>query len=469
MSFETLQLCPPILKALAQCGHQKPTQIQMDAIPKALAGHDVIASAQTGTGKTAAFVLPALQRLSMERAERTPGPRVLVITPTRELADQVTQAARMYGKFLHVKSVAIFGGMPFPEQIRALSQRPEMIVATPGRLLDHMERGRIDLSRLEMFVMDEADRMLDMGFIDDVKRIASSVPKHCQILLFAATVSNATTQLAGELMKNPERVQVAPGEITHDRIEQRLHVADNLQHKTRMLEHLCADSTVTKAIIFSATKRDADSLAHVLNGQGYAAAALHGDMTQNARNRTMLNMRRGKIRLLVATDVAARGLDVTGISHVINFDLPRFAEDYVHRIGRTGRAGESGVAISFASRVDLPYLARIERYMGQSLPQHVIPGLEPAYPLHKPRDAGGRRCADTARLGAGNEKGHRGSHAPSPRPFRSRDGGAPAGSAGPGRRVGMSSGREVAVEYRSAKTPTGVGSENVRPRKRIFM
>ena len=216
--------------------------------------------------------------------------------------------------------------------------------------------------------------MLDMGFIDDVERISDAVPDACQTLLFAATMGDATTKLAQRLMKNPERVQVAPGKITHDKIEQRLHVADNLQHKNRLLQHLCADSTVTKAIIFSATKRDADSLARDLNGQGHAAAALHGDMTQNARNRTMMNMRRGKIRLLVATDVAARGLDITGISHVINFDLPRFAEDYVNRIGRTGRAGESGIAISFASRGDLPYLDRIERYIGQNLTMHVIPG-----------------------------------------------------------------------------------------------
>lgn len=383
MLFEELQLAPPILKALTQCGHHRPTPVQAEAIPKVLTGRDVIASAQTGTGKTAAFVLPALQRLSEAPPERKRCSRVLVLTPTRELADQITQAARTYGRYLKVKSVAIFGGMPFREQIRALSQSPEMIIATPGRLLDHMSRKLIDLSQLEMFILDEADRMLDMGFIEDVERISAAVPDDCQTLLFAATLGSATAKLAQSLMKDPERVEVAPGKITHDTIEQRLHVADNLQHKNRLLQHLCADSTVTKAIIFSATKRDANALAGDLNRQGHAAAALHGDMSQNARNRTMVNMHRGKIKLLVATDVAARGLDITGISHVINFDLPRSAEDYVNRIGRTGRNGESGIAISFASQAELAYLDRIERYIGQALSMQVIPGLEPAHPLNR--------------------------------------------------------------------------------------
>ncbi len=383
MTFEELQLAPPILKALARCGHVSPTPIQTKAIPRTLAGSDLIASAQTGTGKTAAFVLPALHRLSSQRKGRG-GPRVLILTPPRELADQITQATRIYGKFLRVKSTAIFGGMPFGEQIRSLSQSPEIIIATPGRMLDHMDRGRIDLSHLEMFVLDEADRMLDMGFTDDVERISHSIPRDCQTLLFAATLGNTTTRLAQKLLKDPEKLEIAPGKITHDKIEQRLHVTDNLHHKNRLLQHLCDDATMTRAIIFSATKRDADNLAGALKERGYPAAALHGDMTQNARNRTMTKMRHGKIRLLVATDVAARGIDVTGISHVINFDLPKFAEDYVHRIGRTGRAGDSGIAISFASRGDIPYLTRIERYLGKNLPVHVIPGLEPVYSLQTP-------------------------------------------------------------------------------------
>ncbi|MBI5602487.1 MAG: DEAD/DEAH box helicase [Deltaproteobacteria bacterium] len=384
MNFEELQLIPPILKALAQCGHSSPTTVQAQAIPKALSGRNLIVSAQTGTGKTAAFVLPALQGLSNKPSVRKAGPRVLVVTPTRELADQVTQATRSYGKYLSVSSLAIFGGMPFREQMRSLSKSPDMIIATPGRLLDLMNRGRIDLSHLELFVLDEADRMLDMGFIEDVERISAAVPAECQTLLFAATVGETMTKMSQRFIKNPERIQIAPGKVTHDTIEQRLLMADDLQHKNRLLQHFCDDKALTKAIIFSATKCDADSLARDLNAKGYSAAALHGDMTQYARNRTMMNMRRGKIRLLVATDVAARGLDVRGISHIINFDLPRFAEDYVHRIGRTGRAGESGIAISFASPNDLHYINRIERYLKQNLPLHIIPGLEPAYPLARP-------------------------------------------------------------------------------------
>jgi superfamily II DNA/RNA helicase len=388
MNFEDMHLIPPILKALTQCGHTSPTAVQAQAIPKALAGANLIASAQTGTGKTAAFVLPALQRLATHSPTRKAGPRVLIVTPTRELADQVTQATRTYGKYLSVSSLAIFGGMPFGEQVRSLSKSPDMIIATPGRLLDHMNRGRINLSHLELFVLDEADRMLDMGFIEDVERISAAVPADCQTLLFAATVGEAMTNMAQRFIKDPERIQVAPGQVTHDQIEQRLLLVDNLEHKNRLLQYFCNDKAVTKAIIFSATKCDADNLARDLNAQGHLAAALHGDMTQYARNRTMMNMRRGKVRLLVATDVAARGIDVRGISHIINFDLPRFAEDYVHRIGRTGRAGESGIAISFASRSDIQYINRIERYLRQNLTRHIIPGLEPAYQLNRPNGQG---------------------------------------------------------------------------------
>jgi superfamily II DNA/RNA helicase len=382
-SFEELQLAPPILKALAGCGHQTPTPVQAQAIPMALAGRDLIASAQTGTGKTAAFVLPALQRLATSSPDRKPGLRVLVLTPTRELATHITQATRAYSKYLKVHSVAIYGGMPFGDQIRALAQLPDMIIATPGRLIDHIWRGRIDLSQVEVFVMDEADRMLDMGFVEDMEFISEAMPADCQTLLFAATMGAATTKLAGKFTRDPQRVEVAPGQITHDKIEQRLHMADGLQHKNRLLRHLCEDSTMTRAIVFSATKRDADSLARELSAEGHAAAALHADMTQSARNKTLVDMRRGKIRLLVATDVAARGLDITGISHVINFDLPHSAEDYVNRIGRTGRAGESGIAISLASRGDFPYLDRIERYLGTNLSVHVIPGMEPAHPVSR--------------------------------------------------------------------------------------
>ncbi len=456
MSFEELQLAPSILKAIAKCGHQSPTPVQAQAIPKVLTGRNLIASAQTGTGKTAAFVLPALQRLSSDSSDGKGGLRVLVLTPTRELASQITQATRSYGKYLNVHSVAIYGGMPFGDQIRALSQSPSMIIATPGRLIDHIWRGRIDVSNIELFVLDEADRMLDMGFIDDVEFILEAMPENCQTLLFAATMGDATTKLARKFMKDPDRVEIAPGKITHETVEQRLHMADNLQHKNRLLQHLCADRAVTKAIIFSATKRDADVLARDLNRQGLPAAALHGDMTQNARNHTMLNMRNGKIRLLVATDVASRGLDVSGISHIINYDLPRSAEDYVHRIGRTARAGGSGIAISFASRSDLTHLDRIERYIGQNLTMHVIPGLEPVHALHKSN--GEAKSSRRAPAAGGPSRGRNGRSkvAPSNAKEAPASTGHSEGPKGPAPRRG----RSVAPENRGLRPAQGARSGN---------
>ncbi len=381
MSFEKLQLAPSILKAVNECGYAAPTPIQEQAVPIALAGRDLIASAQTGTGKTAAFILPALQRLSERPAGKSRGPRILVLTPTRELATQVSEAARLYGKYQRLRTATILGGMPYREQLRLLSQPLDLVVATPGRLNDHLERGRVNLSHIELLVLDEADRMLDMGFIEDVEKIASATPAGRQTLLFSATLDARIDKLAQGILNQPEKVLIASQKSGHGNIEQRLLVADDLSHKTTMLKHLIGEEDLTRAIVFSATKRDADEIAVRLRSEGHAAASLHGDMKQNARNRTIADMRRGKIRLLVATDVAARGLDVAGISHVINFDLPKFAEDYVHRIGRTGRAGASGVAISFVSHKEVDCLKRIERYIGHSIPHHVIPGLEAARQL----------------------------------------------------------------------------------------
>ena len=406
MPFSKLQLAAPILKAVNLCGYAAPTPIQEQAIPKALAGQDLIATAQTGTGKTAAFMLPALQRLTVPSAciKRSKGPRVLVLTPTRELANQVTDAVRIYGKFMRVRSGAILGGMPYFEQQRLLSQPVDIIVATPGRLMDHMERGRIDFFRLELLVLDEADRMLDMGFSEAVDTIAAATPASRQTMMFTATMDNAMAKLAQRLLRNPERVEIAGKKTTLEAIEQRLHAADDMQHKNRLLKHLIGDAGMTRAIIFSGTKKNADQLATELHAQGHSAAALHGDMSQFARNKTIMNMRRGRIRLLVATDVAARGLDVTGITHVINYDLPKNAEDYVHRIGRTGRAGATGIAISFASGKEVDALRSIERYIGQSIPQSVIPGLEPARPL---RRSGGSSMPASGKRWQGSSAGKR--------------------------------------------------------------
>ena len=433
MSFETLALSEPILKAIAACGYTDPTPIQAQSIPLAVSGKDLIGSAQTGTGKTASFVLPALERLLTPSTQKGKGPRILVLTPTRELANQVTDAVRKYGKFMRVRCGAILGGMPYREQMMLLSQPVDIIVATPGRLIDHLDRRSLNLSRLELLVLDEADRMLDMGFSEDVDRIAAAAPEERQTLLFTATMDDAMAKLAKRLLQDPVRIAVEATKVQELQIEQRLHVTDDMRHKNRLLQHLINDASVTKAIIFSATKRDADMLAAELYAQGHAAAALHGDMSQGARNKTIVNMRRGKVRLLVATDVAARGLDVTGISHVINYDLPKFAEDYVHRIGRTGRAGATGIAISFCSGNEVAYLDRIERFTGKSLPQHVIEGFEPTRPLR--------------RVNAGAPGARKGRPSFDPRKKH---------SAGPKGRPGQGSGagrrdQQVMVEYRRGR------------------
>lgn len=408
MSFQELNLHPSILKSLEEAGYTQPTPIQQQAIPAALEGRDLLASAQTGTGKTAAFMLPSLHRIATPSESRSRGPRVLVLTPTRELAAQVNDAARKYGKFMRARTVSIVGGMPYPVQNKLLSQPVDILVATPGRLIDHMERGRIDFSRLEVLVLDEADRMLDMGFIDDVERIAAATPATRQTLLFSATLDGVIGNLAQRLLTNPQRIEVATAQTRHTQIEQKLHFVDNLTHKHKLLHHILADVELRQAIVFTATKRDADALAEDLYAAGHKAAALHGDMNQGARNRTITKLRHGDLRVLVATDVAARGIDVNGITHVINFDLPKVAEDYVHRIGRTGRAGNTGIAVSFASFADRRHLYSIERLTGQRLEAHVIPGLEPQQraPSTKPGNGGKKPYAGKSYGGNGNRSSH---------------------------------------------------------------
>lgn len=387
MSFEELSLNSKLLKAIEACGFTAATDIQRQAIPVVLAGRDLMASAQTGTGKTAAFVLPALQRLLSPSTARGSGPRVLVLTPTRELAVQVNDNIRQFGRFGQFVAGSVVGGMPYPPQIRLLKRPLDLLVATPGRLMDHMEQGRVDFSRLEILVLDEADRMLDMGFIHAVRKIAAATPASRQTLLFSATLEGNVLRIAKDLLKNPARVQLAVNSERHESIKQQVHQADNVAHKHRLLSHHLLCDTLSQAVIFTATKRRADRLAKTLSTQGHISAALHGDMGQGARRRTIDHMRRGKVRLLVATDVAARGLDIRGISHVINFDLPMVAEDYIHRIGRTGRAGDTGTAISLVGPDDWSKLAGIERLTGQKLEREIIPGLEPTTP--EPRSGRG--------------------------------------------------------------------------------
>ncbi|MHB0990307.1 MAG: DEAD/DEAH box helicase [Burkholderiales bacterium] len=398
MSFENLGLNESLVKAVVDSGYTQATPIQLEAIPLILAGHDLLASAQTGTGKTAAFMLPALEKLSTPSPVAGRGPRILVLTPTRELALQVTAAAEKYSKHLRrVKVVSVLGGMPYPIQNKMLSQPFEVLVATPGRLIDHIERGRIDFSRLEMLILDEADRMLDMGFFDDVERIAMATPATRQTVMFSATFEGNIARLATELLKTPKRIEIAHQQARHENIAQHMHYVDDLSHKNRVLTHIINDVDINQAIIFTATKRDADTLADDLQAAGHKVAALHGDMHQGARNRTITQMRHGSIRLLVATDVAARGLDVPGVTHVINYDLPKNPEDYVHRIGRTGRAGASGIAVSLASPRDSMQLKRIERFTGQLIPAQVIEGLEPKI---KPRTG-----APSGRPSSSNSRG----------------------------------------------------------------
>ncbi len=410
MSFQELQLAAPLLRAIDACGYTTPTPVQAGSIPEVLAGRDLIASAQTGTGKTAAFMLPVLHKLLDFKKNPKGAPRVLVLTPTRELAAQVTEATRTYGKFMRVSSTVILGGMSYQPQFRDLSRPIDLVVGTPGRLIDHLERGSLDLSRLEVLILDEADRMLDMGFKEDVERITAKAPAERQTLLFTATMDKTMTQLAGRLLNDPVRVEIAGRKVTLDQIAQRLYVADNLGHKNRLLKRLLETEEINQAIVFAATKRASDDLARDLASQGHQAAALHGDMSQAMRNRTLQNLRRGRIRVLVATDVAARGIDVAGISHVINFDLPQSAEDYVHRIGRTGRAGASGTAISFVSGTDALRLRQIENYIHQTLPQELVPGLEPTRPLQsqhkKPANARNNKRHGSAAKGRyqGNKK-----------------------------------------------------------------
>lgn len=406
-SFKDLNLHPGIIRAIEECGYNTPTPIQNKAIPEILGGRDLQASAQTGTGKTAAFLLPAIQRITQPSKVNGHGPRVLILVPTRELAEQVSKEAIKYCKYLaRAKTVCIYGGVPYPIQNKNLSRPHEILVATPGRLIDHLERGRIDFSRLEMLILDEADRMLDMGFIEPVEQIAAATPATRQTLMFSATLKGNVLNLSRRLLKNPQEVSVVPEKTKHECIDQRLHYVDNIAHKNRLLNHLLNDESLKHAIIFTSTKRQADELVETLIDNGHQAAALHGDMNQRQRTRTIAKMREEKIRILVATDVAARGIDIHTITHVINFDLPYDIEAYVHRIGRTGRAGATGIAHSFAGMKEVQLVKQIERFTGHPITPHEIPGFEPTT---KPFSTSPSRFDSKARKRPGASQGRMGS------------------------------------------------------------
>ncbi len=411
MSFNTLGLSAELLRAVAEEGYRDPTPIQRQVIPAILEGRDIMAGAQTGTGKTAGFTLPLLQRLSARRegADRRVI-RSLILTPTRELAAQVEQSVRSYGKHLPLKSAVIFGGVNINPQIDQLRRGIDILVATPGRLLDHVGQRTLDLSRVEILVLDEADRMLDMGFIRDIRRILALLPRRRQNLLFSATFSNEIRTLAADLLNSPALIQAVGGNAPAELVSHVIHPVDR-GRKRELLSFLIASGDWRQVLVFTRTKHIANRLAQQLQRDGIRAAAIHGNKSQAARTRALAEFKRGELRALVATDIAARGLDIEELPHVVNFELPNVAEHYVHRIGRTGRAGKEGDAVSLVCVDENGLLKDIERLLGRAIPKVVIPGYEPdrslkAEPLRELRGA-----REGSRRDTGNR--HRGGASPS--------------------------------------------------------
>lgn len=384
MSFNALGLAPELLRAVSEEGYEHPTPIQQETIPLALAGRDLIGSAQTGTGKTAAFLLPILQRLAAERRPHTL--RALILAPTRELAEQVLQSARAYGRHLSVSAAAIYGGVGMEPQTRALARGVDIIVATPGRLLDHMERGHVDFTRLEILVLDEADRMLDMGFAPDVRRILRALPEKRQTLLFSATISPDVDALAQSALSGHASVEIGRRAQTAEGIEHVIVAADKLK-KRDVLAAILKAKPAGQTLVFTRTKYGADKLVTFLRRAGIAAHAIHGDKAQSHRTRTLDAFRAGTADTLVATDIAARGIDVDGIRMVVNFDVPNDPETYVHRVGRTARAGARGLALTLLSPDEWLLMADIEKLVGQVFPREVVPGFEPSVPPLQPKQA----------------------------------------------------------------------------------
>ncbi|WP_321844614.1 DEAD/DEAH box helicase [Paraburkholderia bannensis] len=378
MSFDSLGLSEPLVRAVNELGYTTPTPIQTQAIPAVLGGGDLLAGAQTGTGKTAGFTLPILQRLS-DMAPHASGKRVvraLILTPTRELAAQVEESVRAYGKYLKIKSTVMFGGVGINPQIDALKRGVDIVVATPGRLLDHMQQKTIDLSQLEILVLDEADRMLDMGFIHDIKRVLAKLPPKRQNLLFSATFADEIKALADSLLDSPALIEVARRNTTAETVAQKVYPVDR-DRKRELLTHLIRQHNWFQVLVFTRTKHGANRLAEQLTKDGISALAIHGNKSQSARTRALSEFKDGTLQVLVATDIAARGIDIDQLPHVVNFDLPNVPEDYVHRIGRTGRAGATGEAVSLVCVDEHQLLKDIERLIKRPVPQEVIAGFEP--------------------------------------------------------------------------------------------
>ena len=440
MHFTDLGLAEPLLRAIREQGYDTPTPIQAQAIPLVLKGGDVMGGAQTGTGKTAGFVLPMLQRLMAEPSKRDARGRVviraLILTPTRELAAQVEESVRTYGKHVPLTSMVMFGGVGMSPQVDRLRKGVDILVATPGRLLDHHGQRTLDLSHVEIFVLDEADRMLDMGFIHDIKKVLAVLPQKKQSLLFSATFSDDIKALADKLLNAPALIEVARRNQTAETILQKVHPVGR-ERKKELLAHLIKAGDWHQVLVFTRMKSGANRLTDYLNDQGITAMAIHGNKSQTARTKALADFKRGDLQVLVATDIAARGIDIDMLPHVVNFELPNVAEDYVHRIGRTGRAGASGEAISLACVDEDIFLRDIERLIKRTIPREVVPGFEPpmgekAEPIVLGRMTIG--VGGTRRNAGGGGGGGGGGHRSGGRP--GGGGGRPGGGGGGPRRDG---------------------------------
>ncbi|UCG72279.1 MAG: DEAD/DEAH box helicase [Chromatiales bacterium] len=408
MSFESLGLEADLVRAVRDQGYNEPTPVQREAIPAVLAGRDLLAGAQTGTGKTAAFALPVLQGLAASSQHGKFRPvRALVLTPTRELAAQVGESFRIYGRHLDLRATVIFGGVGINPQIAALRRGVDVVVATPGRLLDHAGQHTVDLSKVEVLVLDEADRMLDMGFLRDIRRILALLPARRQNLLFSATYAKEIRQLADKLLDNPAQVQVAPRNATAERVDQLVFPLDK-RRKREFLSHMIGQRNWRQVLVFTRTKHGANRLAQQLERDGLSATAIHGNKSQGARTRALHGFKNGSVRVLVATDIAARGLDIDQLPHVVNYELPNVPEDYVHRIGRTGRAGREGQAVSLVCAEEHDYLAGIEKLLKRELPREVVAGYEPEAPLARVAANRGRTAGNRPQPGQARRRRGRG-------------------------------------------------------------
>lgn len=376
MSFKELGLIDPLLKAAQEEGYENPTPIQQKAIPTVLEGHDLMAGSQTGTGKTAGFTLPLLQRLMSLQTPGKRAVRALILAPTRELAAQIGESVAAYGKYLPLRSTVIFGGVNINAQIASLKKGVDIVIATPGRLLDHAAQKTIDLSQIEILVLDEADRMLDMGFIHDIRKVLALLPKNRQNLLFSATFSDEIKALANSLLKTPKTIDAAPRNTAAELVSQVIHPVDN-KRKKYLLSFLISSQNWRQVLVFTRTKHGANRLAEHLTGEGIPAAAIHGNKSQAARTKALAGFKDNTLRVLVATDIAARGIDIEELPHVVNYELPNVPEDYVHRIGRTGRAGSSGEAVSLVCIDEHKLLADIEKLLKRKITSTTIPGYEP--------------------------------------------------------------------------------------------